>query len=185
MGGLFFDLAIIFATNLVDVKKYGRMQVYAVVSLNGRPETTYTTPVDYVRGGSLCWNVRTPYNRCFQAVKRGDLPLNIKLHPSSFSGNSYYVAGLLVPLKRLFDERNRHNNQHTYAKYFVNWVNPHGRFGVLNFSYRFHETPTVIQIVNGVPSGRRQNLAQTLVKRVAVSSLTAAAVAALESFLPG
>ncbi|CAI9114285.1 OLC1v1014967C1 [Oldenlandia corymbosa var. corymbosa] len=173
-GCWFLDLTLNSATGLLDVREFGRMKVYAEVTIDGKP-TKYKTPVDYAGETNPTWNLRAFYNLDYEAVKRDDTFLVIKLYCERSFAADKYVGELKMSIKWLFDKRN--GDQLTVANYYVNRAKEDGEFGILNFSYRLYETSPEMSNADGDSSGRKESFSRTVLK-------TAAAIA-LESLIPG
>ncbi|CAK9158324.1 unnamed protein product [Ilex paraguariensis] len=79
-----FDLKLISATNLRDVRKIFRMKVYAVVTIAGKAKTERRTPVDKEGETNPTWNFTLQYMIGELAVQNE----GIEVHPNVNGGGA-------------------------------------------------------------------------------------------------
>ncbi|KAH6782712.1 hypothetical protein C2S51_008005 [Perilla frutescens var. frutescens] len=133
MEGREFEVTLVSAQNLPDIRSLGQMKVYAEVSLNGIPETTMKSDVDERGKTNPTWSFVTGYTVSEAAVQLPGINLVVKLLCKRTLGDKL-VGEVKIPLKNLFDVA-RDSDQDKIRSYDVEGTSD----GVLNISYSFSQ----------------------------------------------
>lgn len=142
-----FEITLISANDLEDVRKLFKMKVYGRVSLgsnNNNVETEKRTPADKHGETNPAWNWTVKYTIAESAVQHYSTMLVIKLYCKRKLGDRY-IGEVHAPIKHLFD----------YAvplggSALVNYPVQKGSVnsqGVLKFSYRFGHKVTIDKLL--------------------------------------
>ncbi|XP_022856817.1 uncharacterized protein LOC111377900 [Olea europaea var. sylvestris] len=135
-----FDITLVSANNLPNVRDFGRMKVYAEVSINGISKTAKKAEVDKKNECSPCWNCTIGYTIGERAVQQETgVEIAIKLFCKRTLGDRY-IGEVKLPLKSLFENGPTAQN--------ISYVVDGTASGTLVISYRFGE-----MIVVKKPSG--------------------------------
>ncbi|KAL2503531.1 soybean protein regulated by cold-2 [Abeliophyllum distichum] len=137
-----FEITLISADHLPDVRNFLIMKVYAKVSIKGESKTTKKTPVDIEGETNPKWNFSMEYTIGEAAVQQEGINVSIKLYCKRTFGDRF-IGEVDLPLKKLFEKGMSDEN----ISYTVSGT-PRGR---LNISYRFGE-----RIFVKKPSGWRK-----------------------------
>ncbi|CAI9778110.1 unnamed protein product [Fraxinus pennsylvanica] len=127
-----FEITLVSAKDLKDVRTCGRMKVYAEVSIGGEPNTAKRTPADVKGKTNPNWDFKIEYTLGEKAMKEGDVDLTIKLYCERRLWSDIYVGEVNLSLKELFKKR---KSSDTSIK-----VKRNGSVdtkGTLNISYNF------------------------------------------------
>ncbi|GMP87754.1 hypothetical protein CsSME_00039999 [Camellia sinensis var. sinensis] len=93
------------ATELEDIRLFGRMKVSATVSISGGPPTGYntkfTTHVDMQGNTNPKWNTLMDFKLHDPSLRNNLLYLNFNFHCSRTFGDKY-IGGVSVPINPLF-----------------------------------------------------------------------------------
>ncbi|CAI9754350.1 unnamed protein product [Fraxinus pennsylvanica] len=134
------DITLVSANDLPDIRSFGRMKVYAQVSINGLPNTEKKTHVDKNNECSPRWNCTIGYTLGAKAVQqKSGVEIVIKLFCERTFGDGY-IGEVKLPLGRLFE----HGPTAQNMSYVVGGTTT----GTLIISYSFGEI-----IVVNKPSG--------------------------------
>ncbi|KAL8030914.1 hypothetical protein ABFX02_14G317100 [Erythranthe guttata] len=98
-----FEITIISAENLEDVRLIGKMEVHARVSIGGSPEKEKRTPTDTHGKRNPAWNYTMDYTIMASVLDNYNSMLVVKLYCSRNLGDRY-VGEVHVSMKRLFDD---------------------------------------------------------------------------------
>ncbi|KAG6435962.1 hypothetical protein SASPL_100843 [Salvia splendens] len=130
-----FQITLVSANNLENVRRFGEMKVYAKVSLNEETGTITKTNVDTVGGLNPRWNFQVGYTISDSAFtgQRGAVQVVVKLYCDRTLGDKY-LGEVRIPIESLFDFWYRGVYEMSY------WVTgtQHGRSS-LHISYRFDD----------------------------------------------
>ncbi|XP_028102479.1 eisosome protein SEG2-like [Camellia sinensis] len=130
------------AKNLRDIRFFGKMKVYAVISITGGPSTghksEFRTSVDYERETNPKWkNTRMDFRLHNPSLQNNLLYLNINFYCTRILGDKH-VGGVCVSVKRLFDMTSRNGTASQAVRYPV--VTSSGeKQGFVDFSFAFGE----------------------------------------------
>ncbi|XWS57515.1 hypothetical protein CRYUN_Cryun09bG0180800 [Craigia yunnanensis] len=131
------EINVISAKDLKDVNLFTKMDVYAVVSINGDHRTTQITPLDKDCGSNPKWNYTVKFTIDEAAAHQNHLNLVFCLKSDRMLGDKD-IGTVQVPIKELLDQNN--GNEKVEQKVSYNVRLPNGKpKGVLNFSYKFGE----------------------------------------------
>ncbi|CAA2983310.1 SRC2 homolog [Olea europaea subsp. europaea] len=100
-----FEITLVSANDLSNVRTFGRMKVYAEVSIGGEPNTVKRTPADMKGETNPNWKFKIEYTLGEKAVKQGDVDLTIKLYCKRSLLSDKYVGEVNMSLKELFKKR--------------------------------------------------------------------------------
>ncbi|XP_022719415.1 protein SRC2-like [Durio zibethinus] len=125
------------AKDLKDVNLFTKMDVYAVVSINGDHRTTQKTPVDKDCGCNPEWNYTMKFTIDEAAVHQNHLNLVFRLKSDRQLGDKD-IGTVYVPIKELLDQNNGNGKIEQHVSYNVRLPNGKAK-GILNFSYKFGE----------------------------------------------
>ncbi|KAL2467688.1 Uncharacterized protein Fot_51232 [Forsythia ovata] len=137
-----FEITLISADDLPDVRNFLIMKVYAKVSIKGESKTTKKTPVDIEGESNPKWNFSMEYTIGEAAVQQEGIDLSIKLYCKRTLGDRF-IGEVNLPLKKLFDNGISDEN--------ISCTVAGTPRGILNISYRFGE-----RIFVKKPSGWRK-----------------------------
>ncbi|KAL2520051.1 Uncharacterized protein Fot_23974 [Forsythia ovata] len=124
------EIIIISANNLPKVED---LKVYAKVSVAGKSETEWRTPVDITGGTNPQWKYKISYTVEEEVVQHHGVDLNIKLY-SEQKFKDKYVGEVKLSLKKLFDEKDSGESRISCSVQMNDGGN-----GTLNISYSFGE----------------------------------------------
>ncbi|KAE8706442.1 P-loop containing nucleoside triphosphate hydrolases superfamily protein [Hibiscus syriacus] len=111
------------------------MKAFAVVSINGNPQTNQRTPVDKENGSNPEWNCRMKFIVDEAHVHQNLVFLVFSLKSSRVIGDRD-IGAVQVPVRELLRQTNGNHMINQNVSYSV--VSPEGKSrGILNFSYRF------------------------------------------------
>ncbi|KAL3514319.1 hypothetical protein ACH5RR_027036 [Cinchona calisaya] len=140
-----FQVTLVSASNLQDVRNFGEMKVYAKVSLRkNSSETKWKTPVDMRNKTNPCRNCQIQYlipEETLHQVDNGDMLL-VKLCCKRSLLKNKYVGEVNISLNQLFAEAPAREN----VVYDVLRNDAEGTFGTLNLSYSFGTFPRNINV---------------------------------------
>ncbi|KAL2520053.1 Uncharacterized protein Fot_23976 [Forsythia ovata] len=124
------DITLVSANNLPDVRKFGRMKVYAEVSINGISKTAKKTQVDKQNECNPSWNCSIVYTIGERVMQETNVDLVIKLFSKRTFGDRY-IGEVKLTLKSLFENGlSAQNVTHAVSGTAC---------GILNISYSFGE----------------------------------------------
>ncbi|GMI79331.1 hypothetical protein HRI_001602400 [Hibiscus trionum] len=130
------------AKDLKNVNLFTKMNVYAVVSINGDRRTAQKSPVDKECGAYPNWNHTMKMTIDEAVARRNHHNLVIRLKSGRIIGDKE-IGTVQVPIKELLDH-NDGNGKVEFQNVSYSVRMPNGKMrGVLNFSYKFGETFTV------------------------------------------
>ena len=135
-----FEVTLICANNLPDVRELGKMKVYAQVSVKGHSNSVWVTPVDRERATNPYWNCKITYTLPAIAVQKDGVLLVIKLYCERSLLPDKYVGEVNLSLKKLFDCGFSQEN----LEYDVDRNDADGIFGKLKLSYDFAKTKITV-----------------------------------------
>ncbi|KAL3505011.1 hypothetical protein ACH5RR_034852 [Cinchona calisaya] len=149
----YFQVTLISASNLLDVRHVGLMKVYAKVSINGNWDSEWTSPVDKEREKNPRWNCKIKYSLPEKAIKQksGSDNLVIKLYCKRSFLEDKYVGEVHLSLKKLFDGGLACKNKN-YLVYRNDVIGQ--TFGTLKLSYRFGSRSIHVDDNLGKPNER-------------------------------
>ncbi|CAK9139852.1 unnamed protein product [Ilex paraguariensis] len=109
MGYVKFELNLQSASNLQNIRRlFGRMKVYARVTVNDDGSTLIKTPVDKTGGTNPVWEFQAKYIINKSAFRpQDDTMLTIRLYYKRSRGGDGYIGEVRVPLKELFQRSNQ------------------------------------------------------------------------------
>ncbi|XAR62612.1 hypothetical protein NMG60_11017439 [Bertholletia excelsa] len=139
-----FELTLISANDLEDVRKLFKMKVYAKVSIGGNPELEKRTPTDKHGELNPAWNFTVKYTVGESAVQHHGVMLVIKLYCKRKLGDRY-IGEIHTSMKELFEIANACG-----GSALMNFPIKKGSLnsqGVLHFSYRFGEKANVEKLL--------------------------------------
>ena len=139
-----FDLSLISANDLEDVRKLFKMKVYAKVSIGSNPETEKRTPADKHGEMNPAWNFNMKYTIREPMVQHHGTMLVIKLYCKRKLGDRY-IGEVHSSMKELFDEAYAYG-----GSMVVNCPVKKGSVnsqGVLKFSYRFGDRVSLEKVL--------------------------------------
>ncbi|KAE8678177.1 P-loop containing nucleoside triphosphate hydrolases superfamily protein [Hibiscus syriacus] len=130
------------AKDLKNVNIFTKMNVYAVVSINGDRRTAQKTPIDKECGAYPNWNYTMNMTIDEAIARRNHHNLVIRLKSGRMLGDKE-IGTVQVPIKDLLDH-NDGNAKVGYQNVSYSVRLPNGKTkGVLNFSYKFGEQFTM------------------------------------------
>ncbi|CAK9183165.1 unnamed protein product [Ilex paraguariensis] len=134
-----FDLKLISATNLRDVREKFRMKVYAVVTIAGNAKTEKRTPVDKEGETNPTWNVTLQYMIGELAVQNEGIEVVITLYCKRTLGDRY-IGEVRTSIKQLYEQHPNVNGGG--ANILTRQVQSSSGIsqGELKFSFGFGET---------------------------------------------
>ncbi|XP_047975154.1 protein SRC2-like [Salvia hispanica] len=126
-----FQINLVAANNLENVRRFGEMKVYAKVSLNEETGTTKKTNVDTVGGLNPRWNFPVGYTISESAFtgQQGAVQVVVKLYCDRTLGDKC-LGEVRIPIESVFDFWVRGVYEMSY------WV-AGTRYGSLDISYSF------------------------------------------------
>ncbi|KAG8389733.1 hypothetical protein BUALT_Bualt01G0009400 [Buddleja alternifolia] len=98
-----FEIILVSANSLPDVRSFRQMKVFAKVSIEGESKTSKKTPVDMVGETNPRWNFPIDYTISNSAVQKSGMNLSIKLFCRRTFADRY-VGEVNIPIKSLFDK---------------------------------------------------------------------------------
>ncbi|KAL1533663.1 protein SRC2 [Salvia divinorum] len=104
-----FEIILVSADNLPDVRSFGQMKVYAEVSINGEPDTSMRTTVDKDGETNPRWNCLLEYTFEETSLRNPGLVVEVKLYCERTLGDRY-IGEVNIPVKGLFDSGPRVEN---------------------------------------------------------------------------
>ncbi|ESQ55905.1 hypothetical protein EUTSA_v10026991mg [Eutrema salsugineum] len=148
MANLTLELNINSASNLANVNLISKMDVYAVIAINGddtQEKQKVKTDVDHSGGSNPTWNHAVKFTVNEGLARDGRSTLVMRLISRRVLGNKH-IGGVNVPLLELLDSITPSINGDGYREEMTSVTyqvkSPSGkRKGTLNFSYRFKTTP--------------------------------------------
>ncbi|KAK4433677.1 protein SRC2 [Sesamum alatum] len=96
-------ITLVSADSLPDVRLFGRMKVYAKVSIRGESRTSKKTPADMVGVTNPRWNFPIEYTISESAVRQPGIRIAIKLYCKRTFRSDGFVGEVNIPVKSLFD----------------------------------------------------------------------------------
>ncbi|KAJ9679560.1 hypothetical protein PVL29_021471 [Vitis rotundifolia] len=132
-----FQIALLSAQGLENVRKRFRMKVYAQLSIPGNPRIKRETPVDKEGETNPAWNFTTGFTIGNQAVEYQGVVFVIKLYCRRTLGDRY-IGEVSLSFKDLFDGAAPTSEGRSSG--IVSYPVKKGAAdsqGVLNFSYSF------------------------------------------------
>ncbi|GLT50459.1 hypothetical protein SLA2020_239450 [Shorea laevis] len=96
------ETTLISAEDLKDVNLVSKMDVYAVVTINGNPKTKQKSPVDKDCGSNPKWNYTKKFTVEEAAANQNRLNLVIRLWSKRLLGD-IVIGDVLVPIKEFLD----------------------------------------------------------------------------------
>ncbi|WKA07327.1 hypothetical protein VitviT2T_025168 [Vitis vinifera] len=132
-----FQIAILSAQGLENVREIFRMKVYAQLSIPGNPQIKRETPVDTEGETNPAWNSTIRFTIGNQAVEHQGVVFVIKLYCSRALGDRY-IGEVSLSFKDLFDGAapTSQGRSSGIVSYPVKKGGADSQ-GVLNFSYSF------------------------------------------------
>ncbi|OMP03303.1 C2 calcium-dependent membrane targeting [Corchorus olitorius] len=131
------EITVISAKDLKDVNLFTKMDVYAVVSINGDHRTAQRTPIDKDCGSNPKWNYSMKFTIEEALAQQNRLNLNFRLKSDRQLGDKE-IGDVAIPIKELLDHNNGNGKGEQNVSYNVRLPNGKPK-GVLNFSYKFGE----------------------------------------------
>ncbi|XVE89659.1 hypothetical protein DITRI_Ditri20bG0013400 [Diplodiscus trichospermus] len=131
------EINVISAKDLKDVNLFTKMDVYAVVSINGDHRAAQRTPVDKDCGSNPKWNYAMKLTIDEAAARQNRLYLVFRLKSERQLGDRD-IGTVEVPIKELLDQKYGNEKAEQNVSYMVKLPNGKPK-GTLNFSYRFGE----------------------------------------------
>ncbi|MED6174188.1 hypothetical protein PIB30_066636 [Stylosanthes scabra] len=132
------DLTIVSAKDLKNVNMLSKMDVYAIVSLNGdiyNPQK-FKTNVDRDGGTSPTWNFPMKFNFSDSLAQQNRLSLEIKIMSDRTLGDTL-IGTVYVPLRELLDNPGGGKDGKEFRQVSYQVRKPSGKpKGALNFSYK-------------------------------------------------
>ncbi|XP_057793063.1 protein SRC2 homolog [Salvia miltiorrhiza] len=101
MGSRRLELTIVGAENLPDIRRLGRMKVYAVVSVDG---CTGATNTDRDGETNPTWDFPFVYNISEAHLRRAGLDAVVDLYCETTLAGDKLVGRVVIPVKTLFDK---------------------------------------------------------------------------------
>ncbi|KAG8378311.1 hypothetical protein BUALT_Bualt08G0124200 [Buddleja alternifolia] len=132
-----FEITIVSAYKLEDVRLIGQMKVHARVSIGGRPENEKGTPTDKHGKTNPAWNFSMKFTVSESIVQNYNAMLVIKLYCTRKLGDRY-IGEIHTSMKELFDCSYSSGGISGIVSFPVQKGCVDSQ-GVLNFSYRFGE----------------------------------------------
>ncbi|OMO68780.1 C2 calcium-dependent membrane targeting [Corchorus capsularis] len=99
------EITVISAKDLKDVNLFTKMDVYAVVSINGDHRTAQRTPIDKDCGSNPKWNYIMKFTIEEALAQQNRLNLNFRLKSDRQLGDKE-IGDVAVPIKELLDQNN-------------------------------------------------------------------------------
>ncbi|GLT50464.1 hypothetical protein SLA2020_239500 [Shorea laevis] len=131
MGYRTLEITLLSAKDLKDVNLLSKMDVYAVVTINGDPQTKQRTPVDKDCGPNPTWNYTMKFTVEEAAANLNQLNLVICLMSDRHLGDKH-IGEVVVPIKEFLDCK---ENVFVYSV-----RKPNGKVkGALNLCSKFEE----------------------------------------------
>ncbi|KAK6243062.1 hypothetical protein QUC31_009471 [Theobroma cacao] len=131
------EINVISGKDLKDVNLFTKMDVYAVVSINGDHRTSQKTPVDKDCGSNPKWNYTMRFTVDEANARQNRLNLVFRLKSERQLGDKD-IGVVQVPIKELLDHNNADEKVEQNVSYSVRLPNGKAK-GVLDFSYKFGE----------------------------------------------
>ncbi|XP_042033584.1 protein SRC2-like [Salvia splendens] len=113
MGYRKFQITLVSAENLPNVRSFGQMKVYAEVSINGDPKTSKRTTVNTDGETNPRWNFSLDYTIEEASLKNLGLVVVVKLYCERTLGDRY-IGEVKISVKGLFDSGSRSENELSY-----------------------------------------------------------------------
>ncbi|XP_009627791.1 protein SRC2-like [Nicotiana tabacum] len=139
-----FEITLISASDLEDVRKLFKMKVHARVSIGSNPNTEKRTPTDKHGEINPAWNFSMKYTISESMIQYPNDMLVIKLYCKRKLGDRY-IGEVHTSMKELY-EYAYPNGGSAVMNYPVQKGSAQSQ-GVLRFSYRFGEKVTVDKLV--------------------------------------
>ncbi|KAL2467685.1 Uncharacterized protein Fot_51210 [Forsythia ovata] len=131
-----FEITLISANNLENVRRICKMKVHARVSIGSDPETEKRTPTDKHGETNPAWNFTMNYTINESMVQNYNTMLVIKLYCKRKLGDRY-IGEVHTPMKELFDCA--YPNDGTALMTFPVQKGCVNSQGALRISYKFGE----------------------------------------------
>ncbi|CAK9158327.1 unnamed protein product [Ilex paraguariensis] len=147
-----FEIKLISATNLSDVREKFKMKVYAEVTIAGNAKTRKRTLIDKAGETNPTWNVTMQYMIGELAVQNEGIEEVITLYCKRKLGDRY-IGEVRIPIKQLYEQHANANGGS--ANILTHQVQSSIGIsqGELKFSFGFGETVTIER-----PSRRKKML---------------------------
>lgn len=139
-----FEITLISASDLEDVRKLFKMKVHARVSVGSNPNTEKRTPTDKHGEINPAWNFRMKYTISESMIQHPNDMLVIKLYSKRKLGDRY-IGEVHMSMKELY-EYSYPNGGSAVMSFPVHKGSVQSQ-GVLRFSYRFSERVTIDKLV--------------------------------------
>ncbi|XP_059630318.1 protein SRC2-like [Cornus florida] len=139
-----FEITLVSANDLEDVRRICKMKPYARVSIANNPRTEKRTPTDKHGETNPAWNFTVRYTIDESAVEHYGVILVIKLYCKRKLGDRY-IGEVHTSLKELFDYASM-NGGSAVVSHPVQKGSADSQ-GVLKFSYRFGDRLSVDKLV--------------------------------------
>ncbi|XP_052200783.1 protein SRC2-like [Diospyros lotus] len=139
-----FELTLISANDLEEVRKLFKMKVYARVSIGGNQETEKRTPADRHGEANPAWNLTMKFTVPESCLQHYGAMLLIKLYCKRKLGDRY-IGEVYVPMKELFDQAYARGGSRV-VDYPVRRGSLNSQ-GLLRFAYRFGQCVDVEKLV--------------------------------------
>ncbi|KAA8538529.1 hypothetical protein F0562_028100 [Nyssa sinensis] len=139
-----FEITLISANDLENVRRLFKMKVYARVSITGDRETEKRTPADKHGETDPAWNYTMRYTVGESALQHHGVRVVIKLYCKRKLGDRY-IGEVHTSMKELFDQAYPYGGS-LMATYPVQKGSVNSR-GVLKFSYRFGESVSIEKLL--------------------------------------
>ncbi|KAH6799933.1 hypothetical protein C2S52_000397 [Perilla frutescens var. hirtella] len=112
-GSRRFEITIVSAKNLPDIRRLGRIKAYAQVSLNGEYGTMHETSTDREGDTNPTWNFRFVYNIDESYLRRSGKDVVVKLFCERTLGDKL-LGQVIIPIESLFDKGLKSHNALSY-----------------------------------------------------------------------
>lgn len=139
-----FEITLISANDLEDVRKLFKMKVYGRVSLGSNMETEKWTPPDKHGETNPAWNFTLKYAIAESMIQHYNTILIIKLYCKRKLGDRY-IGEVHTPMKELFDYAVPCGGS-AMVSYPVQKGSVNSQ-GVLKLSYRFGQKVTIDKLL--------------------------------------
>ncbi|KAA8538527.1 hypothetical protein F0562_028102 [Nyssa sinensis] len=97
-----FEINLISASDLKNVREIFKMKVYAVISIMGDSQTEKRTPVDKINETNPVWNFNIKYTVGKKTLQNEEVKLVIKLYCERSLGDRY-IGEVQTSIKQLYD----------------------------------------------------------------------------------
>ncbi|XP_074583285.1 protein SRC2-like [Curcuma longa] len=133
------EVKLISAKELKNVNVFGKMDVYAVVSIVGLPWSPRRTHTDKKGGKKPSWNATLRFVVPVDPAASASLVLHVALRSEGFLGDRK-IGYVQIPVKELLAKGGDKDSTH-FGSYRVRRPNSGKPKGVINLSYKFLDPP--------------------------------------------